>query len=156
MHFLRNLSLLLLSSIFWIHLSSPHHVVFEEIGKMAGGLSYIDAIVPINISGLVQAVHNFHHDIVCLQKVYQECRQPGGVHDKWFHMRLINLLDLSLADANSMLANLESLRDSLPPVAADSHLPLHAAHEYRVKRVSPFAIIRGVIGMLMAGSSSNV
>jgi len=78
MHFLRNLSLLLLSSIYRIHLSSPHHVVFEEIGKMAGGHSYIDAIVPINISGLVQAVHNFHHNIVCLQKVYQERRQPGG------------------------------------------------------------------------------
>ncbi len=42
-----------------LHFVSPHHVVFEEIGKMAGALSYIHAIVPINISGLAQAVHSF-------------------------------------------------------------------------------------------------
>jgi hypothetical protein len=36
-----------------------HHVVFEEIGEMAGALSYIHIVVPINISGLLQSVTQF-------------------------------------------------------------------------------------------------
>ncbi len=36
-----------------------HHVIFEEIGEMAGALSYIHIVVPINISGLLQAVTQF-------------------------------------------------------------------------------------------------
>ncbi len=33
-----------------------HHVVFEEIGEMAGALSYINVIVPVNISGLLKSI----------------------------------------------------------------------------------------------------
>jgi hypothetical protein len=32
--------------------TSTHHIVFEEIGEMAGALSYIHAVIPVNISGL--------------------------------------------------------------------------------------------------------
>ena len=32
--------------------TSAHHIVFEEIGEMAGALSYIHAVIPVNISGL--------------------------------------------------------------------------------------------------------
>ncbi len=39
--------------------AQTHHVVFEEIGEMAGALSYIHVVVPINISGLLQSVNNF-------------------------------------------------------------------------------------------------
>jgi hypothetical protein len=35
------------------------------------------------------------------------------------------------------------------PTTAESHLTLNAMHEYRVKRISPIAIISGIIGMLM-------
>jgi hypothetical protein len=45
--------------LFSLSPSLSHHVVFEEIGEMARALSYIHAIVPINISGLAQAVQNF-------------------------------------------------------------------------------------------------
>ncbi len=45
--------------LFSLSPSLLHHVVFEEIGEMAGALSYIHAIVPINISGLAQAIQNF-------------------------------------------------------------------------------------------------
>jgi hypothetical protein len=44
-------------------LACQHHVVFEEIGEMAGALSYIHAVVPVNISGLSQAVENFKTDV---------------------------------------------------------------------------------------------
>ncbi len=33
-------------------LTSAHHIVFEEIGEMAGALSYIHAVIPVNISTL--------------------------------------------------------------------------------------------------------
>jgi len=69
MHFI---SLLLLSSLLQIHLSSSHCVVFEEITEMAGALSYIHAIVPINISRIVQAVHILHCNILSIQKVYHD------------------------------------------------------------------------------------
>jgi len=47
-----------------------------------------------------------------------------------------------------MLNNINSLRESLPAVTADTHLP-HEDHEYRIRRWSPFTIIGGVIGTLM-------
>jgi hypothetical protein len=47
-----------------------------------------------------------------------------------------------------MLVNIDSLRNTLPAVSAKTHLP-HEAHEYRIRRLSPFAIISGVIGTLM-------
>jgi hypothetical protein len=47
-----------------------------------------------------------------------------------------------------MLDKIDSLRATLPPVAAKTHLP-HEEHEYCIWRLSPFAIISGVIGTLM-------
>jgi hypothetical protein len=47
-----------------------------------------------------------------------------------------------------MLSNINSLRESLPAVTADTHLP-HEDHEDRIRRRSPFSIIGGVIGTLM-------
>ncbi len=49
---------------------SPHHVVFEEIGEMAGTLSYIHAVVPVNISGLARTVNNFKEDVHTLEALY--------------------------------------------------------------------------------------
>jgi hypothetical protein len=42
---------------------NSHHVVFEEIGKMAGALSYIHAIIPVNISGLIRTVRHVQQDM---------------------------------------------------------------------------------------------
>jgi hypothetical protein len=47
-----------------------------------------------------------------------------------------------------MLNDINGLRSTLPPVAAESHLP-HEENEYRIRRLSPFAIVSGVIGTLM-------
>jgi hypothetical protein len=38
--------------------TSAHHFVFKEIGEMAGVLSYVHAIVPVNILGLSRAIQN--------------------------------------------------------------------------------------------------
>ncbi len=50
--------------------AQTHHVVFEEIGEMAGALSYIHIVVPINISGLLQSVNNFRAKVAGLKANY--------------------------------------------------------------------------------------
>ena len=65
---------------------SPHHVVFEEIGEMAGTLSYIHAVVPVNISGLTLAIYNFKEDVSNLETLYHKKRQPTALNqDAWFN-----------------------------------------------------------------------
>jgi hypothetical protein len=44
--------------------AQTHHVVFEEIGERAGALSYIHVVIPINISGLLQAIHDFSGKVI--------------------------------------------------------------------------------------------
>jgi hypothetical protein len=65
-----------LHTIFLFSLTFPtactHHVIFEEIGEMAGALSYIHVVVPVNISGLLKSVVDFHSKIVVLKTNYAE------------------------------------------------------------------------------------
>jgi hypothetical protein len=99
----------LLLAILLLHLAFSHHVVFEEIGEMAGALLYIHAIIPINISGLAQAIHTFRQDLPALQNLYNEKRQPtGSNYYDWFHQRIVDLFQLASSDANVMLANIDS------------------------------------------------
>jgi hypothetical protein len=131
-------------------LACQHHVVFEEIGEMAGALSYIHAVVPVNISGLAHAIDNFKTDVHALEALYKKTRQHTGLGaDDFFHQRILDLFTLASADADAMTANIRSLRETLPAANMDStHLP-HADNEYRIRRRSPFTIIGGVIGTLM-------
>jgi len=131
-------------------LACQHHVVFEEIGEMAGALSYIHAVVPVNISGLSQAVDNFKTDVRSLEALYRKTRQPTNLGaDMFFNQRILDLFALAAADADAMTANIRSLRETLPAANTDgTHLP-HEDNEYRIKRRSPFTIIGGVIGTLM-------
>jgi hypothetical protein len=131
-------------------LACQHHVVFEEIGEMAGALSYIHAVVPVNISGLSQAVDNFKTDVRSLEALYKKTRQPTNLGaDMFFNQRILDLFALAAADADAMTANIRSLRETLPAANTDgTHLP-HDDNEYRIKRRSPFTIIGGVIGTLM-------
>jgi hypothetical protein len=131
MTFLRSVALLvtLLLSPF----VSPHHMVFEEINKMVGALSYVHAIVPVNISGLAHAVNNFEEDVRTLEALYNKNRQPTGFsHDDWFNQQILDLFTLASADADAMLTNINSLRETLPAITADTHLP-HKDHEYRIR-----------------------
>jgi len=59
-------------ALFLSPLATPHHVVFEEIGEMAGALSYVHAVVPVNISGLARAVNNFKEDVRTLEVLYHK------------------------------------------------------------------------------------
>ncbi len=66
-------------SLLLSHPAFLHHVVFEEIGKMAGALSYVHAIVPVNISGLAHAIGNFKEDVRSLLALYNKNRRPTGL-----------------------------------------------------------------------------
>jgi hypothetical protein len=131
-------------------LACQHHVVFEEIGEMAGALSYVHAVVPVNISGLSHAVDNFKADVRTLENLYKQKRQPTGLGiDDWFNQRILDLFTLAAADADAMTNNIRSLRETLPAANTDgTHLP-HLDSDYRIRRRSPFTIIGGVIGTLM-------
>ncbi len=59
-------------ALFLSLLATPHHVVFEEIGEMADALSYVHAVVPVNISGLARAVNNFKEDVRALEVLYHK------------------------------------------------------------------------------------
>ena len=110
--------LLLLMSLLLSHPAFPHHVVFEEIGEMAGALSYVHAIVPVNISGLAHAVNNFKEDVRNLLALYNKNRQPTGLgNDQFFHQRILDLFTLASADADAMLTSIHGLRDTLPALA---------------------------------------
>ncbi len=136
-------------SVALLHPAFTHHVVFEEIGKMAGALSYVHAIVLVNISGLAHAVNNFKEDVRTLLALYHKNRQPTGLsHDNFFHQRILDLFTLASADADAMLTSIHGLCDTLPAAAAETHLP-HDDHEYRIRRQSPFTIIGGVTNGLV-------
>ncbi len=115
-------------------LALQHHVVFEEIGEMAGALSYVHAVVPVNISGLSHAVNNFKEDVRTLEALYLKKRQPTGLNtDTWFNQQILDLFTLAAADADAMVANIRSLRETLPAATSDStHLP-HEDSEYRIR-----------------------
>jgi hypothetical protein len=139
--------LFFLISVTLLHPTFTHHVVFEEIGEMAGVLSYVHAIVPVNISGLAHAISNFKEDVRTLLALYHKNRQPTALsHDEWFHQRILDLFTLASAEADAMLTSVNGLRDTLPAAATQTHLP-HDDHEYQIRRQSPFTIIGGVIGI---------
>jgi hypothetical protein len=124
-----------LHTIFLISLTLPtaptHHVVFEEIGEMAGALSYIHAVVPVNISGLLKSVADFRSKIIVLKTNYadtatysQRLEQYGGANTNGpsehllFHFRrqISGLMDLLIKDADVLRTTILSLKSSLPQV----------------------------------------
>jgi hypothetical protein len=63
--------------------AQTHHVVFEEIREMAGALSYIHVVIPINISGLLQAIHDFCGKVVTLKTRYTNKAKYATRLDKY-------------------------------------------------------------------------
>jgi hypothetical protein len=111
--------------------AQTHHVIFEEIGEMAGALSHIHVVIPINISGLLSALDDFRSKVVVLKsnytdnKRYANCLdQYGGVNSNdpakhaLFHFRrqLSGLIDLMITDADNLQSSIKSLQNSLPRV----------------------------------------
>ncbi len=63
--------------------AQTHHVVFEEIGEMAGALSYIHVVILINISGLLHTIDDFCSKIVALKRKYTDKAKYANRLDKY-------------------------------------------------------------------------
>jgi hypothetical protein len=108
-----------------------HHVIVEEIGEMAGALSNIHVVIPINISGLLQAIHNFCGKVITLKTKYTNKAKYATRLDKYggsntnnpakhvllhFRQQLSGLMDLMITDTDNLQSSITSLRTSLPRV----------------------------------------
>ena len=154
-----------LFSIFMFSLTLPgansHHVVFEEIGQMAGALSYIHVVVPVNISGLLNSVADFKSKIIALKTMYADnsilanrleayggmsVNGPGKHLLLHFRRQLTGLMDLLIKDSDIIRTTVVSLKNSLPQV--------YKKNDNRDKRsptglIVGSTILSGVFGTLM-------
>jgi hypothetical protein len=89
-----------LHTIFLFSLTFPtartHHVIFKEIGEMAGALSYIHVVVPVNISGLLKSVADFCSKILVLKTNYADTaiytkrlQEYGGINTNGLSKHLL-------------------------------------------------------------------
>jgi hypothetical protein len=138
---------------------NAHHVVFEEIGQMAGALSYIHVVVPINISGLLKSVADFRSSIIALKTNYAEnaiysnrLEEYGGMNVNGpgkhlllhFGRQISGLMDLLIKDADGIRSTVLSLKSSLPQVPTD-----HREKRGASGLIIGSTILSGVFGTLM-------
>ena len=112
--------------------TSTHHIVFEEIGEMAGALSYIHAVIPVNISGLDRAANTFRSQVDHLRRNYNLAQTeidkmlrdtPDSknkqqlVQDVKYQRRIQEgYLQTAESEADNILVLLDNLKGTLPKV----------------------------------------
>jgi len=101
-----------------IEVTDGHHVIFENIGQMAGAISYQHVKLTLNLSSIV-AQHNLVH--TQLTELLQNfvSNPPGILYEKnsWIkrgHSNAIQILRLQLIDSEEFRKDLSSLYMSLP------------------------------------------
>jgi hypothetical protein len=110
-------------------------VVFEEIGTMAGAISYIHAKVPVNITGLLKTVYQVKQDMDISAAGFQKLNKiKQNEHQR---MDMNAWLDIMKLDFQGLIDTIQDLRATLPQ--RDSILT--PSKEYRIKRNLPFAIL---------------
>jgi len=140
MHFCLIFSYTFLSCI---QTPASHHVVFEEIGTMAGALLYIHAIVLFNITRLIQTVQRVQWDMDTIAAGFQKLNKiKQNEHLRMDTNAWLNIMKL---DFKGLIANIEDLRATLPRT---SSVPT-PSKKFRIKRTLPLAILQGVFGTLM-------
>jgi len=144
--------------------TSTHHIVFEEIGEMAGALSYIHAVIPVNISGLDRAANTFRSQVDHLRRNYNLAQTeidktmrdtPDSPHQQSLvrnikYQRKIQeeILQTSEAEADNLLALLDNLKGTLPRVNEAPTLAMSDPHNFRIKRFIG-GLLRGIFGTFM-------
>ncbi len=88
-------------------------------------MSYIDVVIPLNISGLNQATHHFHEKVTLLQHGYNDQEKYAIWLEKYgsranndastyallhFRRQISHLLELMLRDADNLQGSLDSLQ----------------------------------------------
>ncbi len=130
--------------------TSTHHIVFEEIGEMAGALSYIHTVIPVNISGLDHAANTFRSQVAHLGRNYQlaQTKIDKMMHDAQdsTHKRQLArdikyqrqiqewYLQTTESEADNLLALLDNLKGTLPRVNEAPTLAMSDPNNFRIKR----------------------
>ena len=96
---------------------------------MAGALSYIHAVIPVNISGLDRAANTFRSQITDLRRNYQiaQTKIDKTITESVHRQQLVRdlkyqrqiqegILQTSEAEADNLLALLDNLKGTLPRV----------------------------------------
>ncbi len=114
---------------------------------MAGALSYIHAIVPFNISGLIKTVHCIQQDLDTIQAAYQKLNNmEANRHNRdqieaWLQILKIDVLGL--------VSTINDLRATLPWVNSAPTNSFTSPNDYRLKTNLPLQIISSIFGTLM-------
>jgi hypothetical protein len=126
--------------------TSAHHIIFEEIREMASSLSNIHVIILVNISVLDRAPNIFRSQITDFRRRYDTAHASidktlsltPDSEDKrsidYQHRLQEDLLSTSEAEADELLALLDSLRGSLPRVNKAPTLAMSDPTSFRIKR----------------------
>jgi len=144
--------------------TSTHHIVFEEIGEMAGALSYIHAIIPVNISGLDRAANTFRSQVDHLRRNYNLAQTeinktlrdtPDSEHKQQLvqdikYQRQIQegYLQTAESEADNILTLLDNLRGTLPKVNEAPTLTMSDPNNFRIKQFIG-SLLRGIFGTFM-------
>ncbi len=145
--------------------TSAHHIVFEEIGEMAGALSYIHAVIPVNISGLDRAANTFRSQVAKLRQNYNIAQAkidktmsdaPDSAHKKQLardikYQRQLQekFLETSESEADDLLMLLDNLRGTLPRVNEVPTLAMSDPTSFRIKRGIGAMLLQGIFGTFM-------
>ncbi len=122
---MKNSTLLILFSCLLPVLVTTHHVIFENIGQMAGALSYIHCKLTLNLSSIVQQHRTYHHSLI----LYREkiaTSPPGWHYTRWHYQERmkewmtniydnhLKIIDLHLNETLEINESLLSLKSILP------------------------------------------
>ena len=146
--------------------TSTHHIVFEEIGEMAGALSYIHPVIPVNISGrLDRAANTFRSQVSDLRRNYNLAQAkidktmndaPDSTHKQQLardikYQRQIQegFLQTSESEADNLLSLLDNLKGTLPRVNEAPTLAMSHPTSFRIKRNLGAMLLRGIFGTFM-------
>ncbi len=145
--------------------TSAHHIVFEEIGEMAGALSYIHAVIPVNISGLDRAANTFRSQVTDLRRRYHDAQtkidktlndapdsgQKRQLAQNIKHQQQIqeSFLSASESEADDLLTLLDNLKGSLPKVNEAPTLAMGNPTSFRIKRGIGAMLLRCIFGTFM-------
>ncbi len=145
--------------------TSAHHIVFEEIGEMAGALSYIHAVIPVNISGLDRAANTFRSQVAKLCQNYNIAQAkidktmsdaPDSAHQqqlardiKYQRQLQEKFLETSESEADNLLVLLDNLRGTLPRVNEAPTLAMSDPTSFRIKRGIGAMLLQGIFGTFM-------
>jgi hypothetical protein len=145
--------------------ASAHHIVFEEIGEMAGALFYIHAIIPVNISGLEGATNTYRSQVASFRQHYSiiqedidkrlspepDSKSKQTILDSLHYQCHLSkdLLSTAENEADELLDLLMSPRASLPRVNEAPTLVMSDPSSFRIKRGIRAFLLRGIFGTLM-------